>query len=59
MLAFTAGVGENSAVVRDRICAALRWLGVEIDDAANRSNASTISQRTSRVRVAVAPTNEE
>ena len=36
-----------------------RWLGIDIDDEANRSNASTISRRTSRVRVAVAPTNEE
>jgi acetate kinase len=59
MLAFTAGVGENSAVLRERICEALRWLGTDIDDAANRSNASTISRPTSRVRVVVAPTNEE
>ena len=59
MLAFTAGVGENSAVLRERICTALGWLGLSIDSDANRANASTISQRTSRVRVAVEPTNEE
>ena len=35
MLAFTAGVGENSAVLRERICEALRWLGIDIDDEAN------------------------
>ena len=59
LLAFTAGVGENSAVLRGRICAALGWLGLHIDSAANGANASTISIPGSRVRVAVEPTNEE
>lgn len=59
MLAFTAGVGEHSAVLRKRICSALAWLGLGIDDDANRANASTISDARSRVRVAVEPTNEE
>jgi acetate kinase len=59
MLAFTAGVGENSAALRERICAALGWLGLEIDDDANDVNWPTISAAGSRVRVAVEPTNEE
>jgi acetate kinase len=59
VLAFTAGVGEHSAPLRERICAALGWLGVQIDAAANQSNAATISSPGSRVRVAVEPTNEE
>jgi acetate kinase len=59
LLAFTAGVGEHSAVLRERICAALGWLGIELDGAANRSNGATISRPGSRVRVAVEPTNEE
>jgi acetate kinase len=59
MLAFTAGVGEHSAVLRARICGALTWLGVELDPVANDRNASTISTGTSRVRVVVEPTNEE
>lgn len=59
MLAFTAGVGENSAVLRERICAALGWLGLELDTGANDRNAPTISARTSGVRVVVEPTNEE
>jgi len=59
MLAFTAGIGEHSAVLRERICAALGWLGVELEDEANRANASTISRAGSRVCVAVEPTNEE
>jgi len=59
MLAFTAGVGERSAVLRARICAALGWLGVDVDDGANRANAPLISRPGSRVRVVVEPTNEE
>jgi len=59
MLAFTAGVGEHSAVLRERICAALGWLGVELDDAANLAHAPVISQPGSRVRVVVEATNEE
>jgi acetate kinase len=59
MLAFTAGVGEHSPVLRERICRALHWLGVETDDEANRTNAATISHRSSRVRVAVEANNEE
>jgi len=59
MLAFTGGVGEHSAILRWRICAALEWLGVHLDGEANRIDASTISAAHSRVRVAVEPTNEE
>jgi acetate kinase len=59
MLVFTAGVGERSAVLRARICQALGWLGLDVDEEANRAHASTISRPTSRVRVAVEPTNEE
>ena len=59
LLAFTAGVGEHSAVLRARICAALGWLGVELDHEANDAHAPAISRAGSRVRVAVEPTNEE
>lgn len=59
MLAFTAGVGENSAPIRERVCAGLAFLGVHIDAAANAGNAPTISQPDSTVLVAVEPTNEE
>jgi len=59
MLAFTAGIGEHSAVLRERICAALGWLGLELDPKANRANAPAISGARSRVLVAVEPTNEE
>jgi acetate kinase len=36
-IAFTGGVGENSAEIREAVCARLRFLGVEIDQAANRT----------------------
>ncbi len=59
MLVFTAGVGEHSAPVRERVCAALQWLGIELDSDANRANAHVISTPSSRVTVVVEPTNEE
>jgi acetate kinase len=59
MLAFTAGVGENSSILRERICGALGWLGLQLDGGANDRNATTISTPTSGVRVVVEPTNEE
>jgi len=59
MLAFTAGVGEHSAVLRARICGTLAWLGIDLDAAANLAHAPVISRERSRVRVVVEPTNEE
>ena len=59
MLAFTAGVGEHSAALRSRICRALGWLGLDIDEDANRANASIISRPSSRICVVVEKTNEE
>ncbi|HUL95028.1 MAG TPA: acetate/propionate family kinase [Usitatibacter sp.] len=59
LLAFTAGIGEHSAELRARVCAALGWLGVEIDAAANARSAPVISTPSSRVLVAVEPTDEE
>ena len=58
-LVFTAGIGENSPEIRERICDASAWLGVELNDSANRDRASEISTARSRVSVWVIPTNEE
>jgi acetate kinase len=58
-LVFTAGIGENSAEIRRRICEASSWLGLEIDDEANAKRASRISRAGSRVSAWVVPTNEE
>ena len=58
-LVFTAGIGENSAEVRARACAACAWLGVELDAAANAAGGPRISAPGSRVSAWVIPTNEE
>ncbi len=59
MLVFTAGIGEHNAVIRERVCAALGWLGVALDIDANAAHAQVVSAPESRVRVVVEPTNEE
>jgi len=56
---FTAGVGENSAVIRARIAERLEWLGLTIDAAANAANALRISRPRGRAAVLVVPTDEE
>jgi acetate kinase len=58
-IVFTAGIGEHSAVVRKKICAYLEWLGLVLDDGANRSHARIISANQSAVKVCIIPTNEE
>ena len=58
-LVFTAGIGENQPLIRERIAERLLWLGVELDAAANDSNALKISTPASRVAVYVIPTDEE
>lgn len=59
LLVFTAGVGEHNAALRSRICGALQWLGLRLDDTANAAHAPLISQPGSAVAVAVEPTHEE
>jgi acetate kinase len=59
---FTAGIGENSASMRKRICSRLGIIGVKIDNAKNRKavkKQADISARGSKVKVLVIPTNEE
>jgi acetate kinase len=56
---FTAGIGENSAIVRKKICDRLKWLGVILDEHANNNHATIISQKNSHILVGVIPTNEE
>jgi acetate kinase len=58
-LVFTAGIGEHSALVRQKICAYLQWLGLSIDEKANGQHAAIISSKDSRVKVQVIPTDEE
>jgi acetate kinase len=58
-IVFAAGIGENSPVIRGRICANLEFLGVQLEPAANAANAAVISAPGSRVTVRVIPTDEE
>ena len=56
-LVFTGGIGENSALVRDLATRGMEWLGIEVDESANRHGEREIG--TGRVRVMVVATNEE
>lgn len=60
-IAFTAGIGENVCIVREKVCAYLGYLGVELNKEANaiRGEEITISTPDSKVKVMVVPTNEE
>jgi acetate kinase len=58
-LVFTAGIGEHAAAVRAKVCRSARWLGIELDDTANQSHASRITQADSAIHAWVIPTNEE
>ena len=60
-LVFTGGIGENSAMVRARVCEALRHLGIRFDEGKNgpAEGERTISAGDSPVQVWVIPANEE
>ena len=58
-LVFTAGIGEHAAIIRKRICDALAWIGLEIDQTANAKHGPCISARSSHCSAWVIPTNEE
>ena len=60
-LVFTAGVGENSGEMRERICQGLEFLGVKLDAEKNkvRGKEMLVSAEDSKVAVWVIPTNEE
>ena len=58
-LVFTAGIGENSAEIRERICEASSWLGIELDRQANAQSGPRVSSSGSRVSAWVVRTNEE
>jgi acetate kinase len=55
----TAGISENSPDMRARICRGAAWLGLRLDEAANRAGGPRISTRDSKVSAWVIPTDEE
>lgn len=58
-LVFAGGIGENSPVIRNRICAGLDFLGIKIDRKRNAENAPLISPARARVKVRMIHTDEE
>lgn len=58
-LVFTGGIGENAPVIRERVCAGLGFLGVDLDQGLNRSGGAIVSTPSSRVAIHVIATDEE
>jgi acetate kinase len=61
-IVFTAGVGENDALVREMVCRDMAYLGLDLDPDKNNTRSSgirEISKEGSRVKILIIPTNEE
>lgn len=61
-ICFTAGIGENADLIREKVCSGLEFMGIEIDKEKNKirnSNTREINTDTSKTKIFVIPTNEE
>jgi acetate kinase len=58
-IVFTGGIGENDATTRAEVASGCAWLGLSLDESANRQAATQISVQESPVAAFVIPTNEE
>ena len=62
-IVFTGGIGENSPPIRQRICAGLEWLGIELDEETNDKlyggKEGEAGKQNSKVKIFIIPTNEE
>lgn len=58
-LVFCGGIGENSRLIRERVCEGMGWIGLELDRERNGRNDTVISTDMSRARIMAVPTNEE
>ena len=58
-LIFCGGIGENSRLIRARVCSDMEWLGIAIDPVRNASNETILSAQLSPVAIMMIPTNEE
>ena len=58
-LVFAGGIGESAPLIRERICAGLGFLGIELDRQRNTESAPLISVGVGRVAVRVIRTDEE
>ena len=61
-ICFTAGIGENSDLIREKVCNGLEFMGIELDNDKNsirEKGNREISKKSSRTKIYVIPTNEE
>jgi acetate kinase len=61
-ICFTAGIGENSDLIREKVCHGLEFMGIELDLDRNRVRElgnREISKKDSRTKIYIIPTNEE
>lgn len=58
-LVFCGGIGENSRMIRGRVCERLGWMGIEIDHGRNARNDALLSSEFSRTTVMIVPTRED
>ena len=61
-ICFTAGIGENSDLIREKVCENLEFMGIEIDKEANKirkSGIREIQKDSSKTKIFIIPTNEE
>ncbi|MDW8758741.1 acetate kinase [Streptococcus suis] len=58
-IVFTAGIGENSKLIREKVAGKLLAFGVKLDKESNHSSKMVISQEQSSIKLFVLPTNEE
>ncbi|ANB34215.1 acetate kinase [Rhodovulum sulfidophilum] len=58
-MVFCGGIGENSVLIREKVCTGMGWIGMELDETRNMRNERIISTDFSRVRILVIPTDEE
>ena len=61
-ICFTAGIGENSDLIREKVCEGLSFMGIEIDVEKNKVREAgnrEISNKNSKTKIYIIPTNEE
>ena len=61
-ICFTAGIGENSDLIREKVCDGLTFMGIELDVEKNKIRESgnrEINTKTSKTKIYIIPTNEE
>jgi len=61
-IVFTAGIGENSNVIRNLVCTNMEYFGIELDEKTNNIRAKKITEihkKNSKTKILIVPTNEE